>query len=493
MNVVELFHQKRVVYSVLVGVLFAVALFFATFHLAESPAVWYDERFYTQAAENIAEYGVWGLQIAPGEFASLSVVTVGYPLLLPVSFSFNLFGVGIVQARAVMVGFIMLFVVSEFFLIKRMFGTRAALLSLLLLVTFPVLYGNGKSVLGEVPGLLFLVLFLHALFRIEETKYRSVRWYALAGFSLGLSVATKPIFLVALPAVALAAVIKRRQIVWRARSIFFGIAAFFVPVFLWVMTQFQGDDSLGEILSFYANPYESENLLPVVASNLTRFFTELSPMFTLVLVIVFAFSLFFKLRDGEQSSLVELVAFYFTLLILAQYLRIPDGWYRYFFPAQMTVLIFFPPALAYCIRRVAGKQMIAHYAVAASVIVVVSFSALGLYQLLFHSYVADYYGSNKSHELVAYFANSDDSTSLFIYNVPEVVVFLKTSEYYQYLRPHDGQEVGKAKLDLLEKGVPDRIIVHAGTYENEKKKKSGIFDAYPREEVVSKYMILSKQ
>jgi hypothetical protein len=36
-------------------------------------------------------------------------------------------------------------------------------------VTFPVLYGNGKNVLGEVPGLVFLFIFLASVFEIEAT------------------------------------------------------------------------------------------------------------------------------------------------------------------------------------------------------------------------------------------------------------------------------------------------------------------------------------
>ena len=49
----------------LVAALFCVALFFATYHLSESPPVWYDEGFYVQSAANLATLTVTGRMLSP--------------------------------------------------------------------------------------------------------------------------------------------------------------------------------------------------------------------------------------------------------------------------------------------------------------------------------------------------------------------------------------------------------------------------------------------
>jgi 4-amino-4-deoxy-L-arabinose transferase-like glycosyltransferase len=80
--------------------------------------------------------------------------------------------------------------------------------SLGLVATFAPLYGNGKNVLGEVPGLLFVLLFLLCVRYIESGK-STERLFLFAGLMLGLAVVTKPIFLLLLPVVGLVLVCSR--------------------------------------------------------------------------------------------------------------------------------------------------------------------------------------------------------------------------------------------------------------------------------------------
>src|SRR5689334_17644483 len=93
-----------------------VAIVASTYKLSEAPGIWFDEGFYTQMAMNFAEAGQV-LQIAPHEYVSSSYTTVGYPLIAPVALSFKLFGVGVLQGRAVMAAFILLFLISSYVLI----------------------------------------------------------------------------------------------------------------------------------------------------------------------------------------------------------------------------------------------------------------------------------------------------------------------------------------------------------------------------------------
>src|SRR3989344_8241181 len=148
--------SKKLESLVFVSVIF-FALFFGTFRLSESPSVWYDEGFYVQSATNLAVSGQFGMHIVPDKIEQLSHITVGYPLIFPLAFSLKVFDTNILAARGLMVFFIVALLISAFFLIRKLYGSHYALGLLLLLATFPPLYGNGKSVLGEVPGLFYLM------------------------------------------------------------------------------------------------------------------------------------------------------------------------------------------------------------------------------------------------------------------------------------------------------------------------------------------------
>ena len=110
-------------------------------------------------------------------------------MLLPVSVSYCIFGIGVTQGRAVMVLFIIALASAVFFLVRLLYGTATAGWSVLLLATFPMLYGNGKSVLGEVPGLFYLAAALLALLKLERSGWKQTHRYVLVGILAGTGVA----------------------------------------------------------------------------------------------------------------------------------------------------------------------------------------------------------------------------------------------------------------------------------------------------------------
>ena len=145
--------------------------FLSTFKITESPPVWYDEGYFQQIAVNLSRTGNFVVQVAPGEFIKPALISTGYPLLYPVSFVFKLFGEGVLQARLVMAFFIISLISIFFLLSKRLFGFRVAVFASILVASFPPLYGHGKSLLGEVPGLFFLLLFLFFMYKIVNSNY----------------------------------------------------------------------------------------------------------------------------------------------------------------------------------------------------------------------------------------------------------------------------------------------------------------------------------
>jgi len=145
--------------------IFAVILLFvffcATYRLTEVPPTWFDEGIYIQVASSLEHHGVQQIQTAPSHFEGTGHVTIGYPVAAPVALSMAIFGDSLFAARVPMALFIMLCVAAGFALIYRLYGLRTAALSLLFLSTLPLLYGNGKNVLGEVPGLFYTLAALY--------------------------------------------------------------------------------------------------------------------------------------------------------------------------------------------------------------------------------------------------------------------------------------------------------------------------------------------
>lgn len=442
-----------------VALALGVLLVAATYNLSNSPAIWYDEGFYTQAAMNLGATGSQGLQIAPGVYESTGYVTVGYPLLYPVSVAYDTFGVSVLSGRSVMVVFILLFAGAAYVLMCRLFSGRTAAHTLLLLSTFPMLYGNGKSVLGEVPGLFFLVLTLLAFLWLERSSYRGFMQYACVGLAAGFCAATKPIFAILAVALFIAWLVRHKTSPLELSGVVSGIAGFLFPLTIWFSFQFSGQESAAAIFAAYANPYEANDMIALAITNSIRFFTESTPLFTLLLTTVWGAS--FLLRRGKRIvSTTELGAFIFAILIMLHYLRM-EGWYRYLFPATIVALLFLPSALTALYEWASTHSHHLRRMRWAPTALVLILASLQLYQTTFASYVANYYASTRTEKVTAVLTALGPDVSLFLYDAPELAILMPSTKYYQYIHPHPGLEIGKDQLEVLRIGTADYVIAGA--------------------------------
>lgn len=476
------------------GVLIAatsIALFASTYKLSEAPGIWYDEGYYTQIGMNVAAIGKQVLQTEPGVYVPTSYITVGYPLTIPLSISYKIFGVGVLQGRSVMVLFILSFIAASYFLSKKLFGVWPAAYTALLLATFPMLYGNGKSVLGEVPGLFFLSLTLLAVYRLEKDEYRDWRWYAVAGVAAGLCVATKPIFILLLAALFLVAVMKWKKITQNWKGVLAGLVALVTCLGLWIYLQFGSDASLSTLALQYTNPYASENIYTLIIQNALRFIKESTPLYTLILMSVWGVSLYIR-RKKKEISAAEMTAFIFCILTILSYLRLA-GWYRYLFPATMVALSFFPSSLR-IVWDATTARVLQNFVVTKKILVlpfllIICLSAAQLYQTARASYVAQYYAGTRTRDMSAALAAISPDAKIFLYNTPEIAALLPTKNYYQYLTPLAYVQIGAAGLPALRAGTMDLVIVDDDTYTKEKE----LFNRYPVKKLIDRYDILQKE
>ena len=278
--------------------------FFATYKLKESPSVWYDEGFYVQVASNLSIHGKYGLQLLPGEIEPVSrLVTVSYPLIYPLALAFKIFGHNILVARGVMVFFILGFISGVYLLARRTIGISYALGAVALIVTFAPLYGNGKSVLGEVPGLFFLTLSLLSLDRALSNGKKSRLGFIFTGLFAGLCASTKPIFLVFLPAIALTLFIKWHYGKLSKRNIFLLAVSVLVPLIIWVHIQFSFNANITNILSYYIKPFQEKSVYDFIFENLKHFISDSGPIYLLIMIFAWLSGLIIRRRKKLKYQL----------------------------------------------------------------------------------------------------------------------------------------------------------------------------------------------
>lgn len=434
--------------------LFGALIFFATYRLTESPPVWYDEGIYTQNALNVFLRGASQTQVAPETYESAWSTSGGFSFIGPISISYALFGPSVLSGRAVMAIFIVLSALGAVALLYRLWGIRAALLGLAMLVTFPVLYGQGKNVIGEVPGLMYLLFFLCTVAHIEKKKFDvSIAVYGAAGLLAGLCAVTKPLYLALPAAAALVLLWRYKAIPWQMSAILAVLLGGLLPLGIHLVLHLQGA-SLATIVAHYANPYDigGSSLVVTIGSNIARFVTEVSPAYCALLVGAWGLTAAWRLYRGIEVSLAERIALVFTILILLAYVR-TVGWYRYFFAANVLAVIFLPGALLQL-----GWRKVAYGVVAILI-------GIQVYQLFFTSWVSEHYDNTKTAQLENYFAGIPQEKSIAFMNVPELVLFGYKHPYYQYLPEAPAIVRGAHVPSVVGGGVPDIVAIRGADHE----------------------------
>lgn len=438
---------------------FCIVLWASTFHLTETPPIWYDEGIFSQVAENIALHGLTALQTEPGVFVSAWSVNGGFTFLGPIAFSYHLLGPSVLSGRIIMAGFIILFTLLSTLLLYLEFGRPMSLYGLFLIATFPVLYGTGKNILGEVPGLMYLATTLLLLWYIEYRKFcvSHFIWF-LYGLCIGLTVITKPIFLPLLGALCIVAIIRWRTIPRTVMPWVAIITGVMIPLGIHAYVHLSSAP-LSEIASYYANPYaiEETSLISIILTNALRFATEFSAIYCAVLYISWIIALFIRYRQKDPISASEISAFLFAGFVFLFYLR-TVGWYRYFFPGEILALLYFPSSLTTIVKKfplsIANRH--ANAIIFASVIALVG---LQTYQLTSNSWVADHAQSTTTQDLTQVFTLIPATSTIAFIDTPELVVFSDSRLYSQYMAPTRALLFGTSTLAKAIDGNYEYIVI----------------------------------
>jgi 4-amino-4-deoxy-L-arabinose transferase-like glycosyltransferase len=439
-----LFNRQNIILFFLVAFLLVAGFW----RLAYSPATWFDEGINVGIARSLVENGVYSLQTGPNEFVQERpfLITNNYPVLLPVAISLKVFGFNFWAARLPMVLFLFLFFAVAYRLVKKLYSGEAAIWALALIASFMPFYGNGKAVLGEVPGLFYFLAGLLVL--MEAASWQRL---TLAGLFLGLSAATKPFFLLILPAILIGEILvywKFGKELWR-RILFMGLGVF-LPLAVWLWTILPQFSFAGIVatVNYYSNSYATSDFWPLIASNFLRFFTESTPAHLALLWAAAVFGIWQLRRKGGNLRETEVILLAFIFLNILWYLKTP-GWYRYFFPAHLLLLLMFPAFLPQAV----GKR-IAILVLSALFILQAALLAVKINEPLYYSReTADFTEAVKKEV-------SPDSSILFI-NSPSAAFLASNRKVYQYLQINPKLFFGRNELVDLSKQPYDYLAINS--------------------------------
>jgi len=171
-------------------------LFLVFYHLTNFPLTWYDEGSHLHVPKTLIQYGVYADRSSEGFRYYGPTVGVGPTVMLPIAAVFKLFGIGLLQARLVMAAYLLATIFVFFQFSKFLGGEWVAWVATALLVTSQgiTLLEFGRQVLGEVPGLLFLLLGIWVWF--GELEKPRIGRLVLAGILVGLGIVTKNQYLI---------------------------------------------------------------------------------------------------------------------------------------------------------------------------------------------------------------------------------------------------------------------------------------------------------
>lgn len=307
------------------------------------PSPWLDEGFVLQGAINLVRYGQYAMKSVEGfRVLDQPLIANGPGIVLPLAGAFALFGVGLLQARLVMVVYLVLTAILFFAVARQLYGPVAAVLSLFLLVAVPQegFLWFGRMALGNVPALGY---FLAGCLLWLVLLKRKCCFYAVgAGLFFGLAMVTKGQYGLVIPVlllVALADVLYYWQV--GVRWIGLVLVGAFFCLGLWYLVQLAlvGWESFPEHLDAVRSSSRATvfALRPArIPGSLMYLIRSGMPLFVVPGLLYAGWSC----RKRDLDSYRRLLPLAFVAVWLCWYALASVGWHRYAFAPYAVGLLF---------------------------------------------------------------------------------------------------------------------------------------------------------
>lgn len=413
-------------YGIIVIFMLLVVVYFSSSNFLTRPKIWVDEANTIEQSRNLSRYGTPDIEVAPGTFSGVPflIQSTGYPVTAPLALVFKVFGYGFTQARVYMLVWLMMALLLVWYTARKFFGSTNALFSFLLIATFASFYGSGLTVVGEIPGFVFL---LTGLLYIRKESY------GIAGLLWGLAIVTKPsVFELIIPAILIALLIERTAPLKKIGMLLSGMIPAAVLWFVVVVHGIPTTKVFGDILNFYLNTYGTSTSLNIT-NNLQAFFHTPTLMYFALLLAVIGIARYVISTNEEYLQKSKIILLYdftilYSLLAFLYYLRSP-GWLRYILIAELLILFLLPHATSVFVERFAKKFSIGpiHW----KKIWVVALTILLIVQTTHFMIGAKIFYSRSALDTAAFLDEHFPNDSVAIYNSLALAVLLDRKMRYQ--------------------------------------------------------------
>jgi 4-amino-4-deoxy-L-arabinose transferase-like glycosyltransferase len=334
---------------IILGGLIVLSLALGLINLPYAPRTWFDEGSHLHVPKTLVQYGVYADISSEGFRYYGPTVGVGPTVMLPIAGLFKLVGIGLLQGRIVIVGYLLLALCAGYLLARRLHGPWIALLVVGLLLAsrtlrYEGLVEYGRQVLGEVPGVAFLLLGALAWIKALDDRRPSAitskaapamsLYSILAGLAFGLALVTKNQFvLIVPPTLLLLALLDWRYYrlaSWWFRLVPLAIACACFGLWMLVQLQFLGPGSFASNLALTRKAAGGAIFVFDLEAT-RRALVYLVQAYGGLLLPALAYGLW-RCRARTAQALAELLIVLLATLWLCWYL-VSLGWPRYAFPA----------------------------------------------------------------------------------------------------------------------------------------------------------------
>jgi len=465
--------------------LFFVILFMCAFslqNLTTKPAIWYDEGINIELARNFSEFGKLDLIVAPLEFSGrgANIGSTGYIVTAPLAGFFKIFGFGFEQARIYMLLWMIGFIICLFYFVKKRFGGTNALLTVLLVATFASFYGNGRSVMGEIPG--FTLILLSFIWYFDK------RNVFVSGIFLGLSVISKPsVFVFFIPAFVLLFLFEKKDVIKRTIKLGLGSA---IALFAWIaiyMSTALSSSTWSQLKKHFSNPYQEEGLNSFInaKNNLVSFFNSPTLIyFSLFVVIIFVSLCLNKEYYKKNRSLILLCGFY-SIFAFFYFLK-GLGYFRYLIAVQILIFILLVPSVKVIVHNFFRERYV-------RLVIVACFSFLIIFQASYLFTKAKLFYSDSPQKIFDYIQENYNNPSIGLINVPAVSALVSPEKKFQTLSTYGMRDLGENPLDLPENILPE-VLVLDPLYELDDNQVSMLEIKYVQDKIIDgDFIVFSRQ
>lgn len=404
--------------------------------LATKPRLWIDEAKSIELARSFLNFDQLNIQTAPGEFTSFPELlqSTGYPVTVSLAGFFKIFGYGLAQARIYMLLWMTIALIAVFIVGRDLFEEQWSLLSVGLIVTFASFHDSGRTVVGEIPGFVFLLAGLYAWLNRNSYFWSGIWW--------GLAIVTKPsVFTWIVPTIIIILLLEKTSFFKKIMLIGVGMLPAAVGWALLVLEHPLSQSAWTSILDFYKNPYYASSLTENVVFNLSHAFFS-----TTLIYFGGLFILLFWVRAKETNfklkSLYSFVVIYGAFAFI-YYLRSP-GWLRYILIAELLILFTLPPVITSALVRV--RAFIANFKLNPRSLSVSLAAALILIQQTHFFSSAQIFYSDSEIE-VSHFLNKEfPNQAIGAIDALSLSVLLETNQRFQIVNMAGIPPMGKSPL-----------------------------------------------